>query len=210
MVYVFTLFLKESNMNLPNRLSLIRIALIPILVLVVIFPYAQYDISIPVWTFDFVSISLTNIVVLVLFVIGSITDFLDGYIARKNNIITTFGKFVDPIADKMLTTTMFIIFTAQGVIPMVALLVMVWRDIIVDGIRMVASSEGEVIAAGYLGKIKTVAQMLTIIVILMNNLPFELASFPMADFLLWFSVTISFVSGLSYFLQARHFLFKSK
>lgn len=197
-------------MNLPNKLSIIRISLVPIIVLVVIFPYAQFDVSIPVFTFDYVSLSLVNIVVLVLFAIGSFTDFLDGYLARKNNLITTFGKFIDPIADKMLTTTMFIIFASQGIIPVVALLVMVWRDIIVDGIRMVASNEGHVIAAGYLGKIKTVAQIFTIIVILLNNLPFELVGFPMADFLLWFSVTVSFVSGMSYFMQSKDFLFKSK
>jgi CDP-diacylglycerol--glycerol-3-phosphate 3-phosphatidyltransferase len=197
-------------MNLPNKLSILRISLIPIIVLVVIFPYAQFNLSVPIFYFDYVSLSLTNIIVLLLFIIGAFTDFLDGYIARKRNLITTFGKFIDPIADKMLTTTMFIIFTAQGIIPMVAVLIMIWRDIIVDGIRMVASSEGQVMAAGYLGKIKTVAQILTIVVILLNNLPFELISFPMADFLLWFSVSISFISGMSYFLQSRSFLFRTK
>ncbi len=197
-------------MNIPNKLSILRISLIPVIVLIVIFPYAQFDISVPIFYFDYVSLSLTNILVLILFSIGSFTDFLDGYIARKHNLITTFGKFIDPIADKMLTTTMFIIFAAQGIIPMVAVLIMVWRDIIVDGIRMVASSEGQVIAAGYLGKIKTVAQISTIIIILLNNLPFELVSFPMADFLLWFSVSISFISGMSYFLQSRSFLFRTK
>ena len=197
-------------MNTPNKLSLLRITLIPILVLVVIFPYAQFNIQMPIFKIQFVSLSLTNIIVLVIFLIASFTDFLDGHLARKHNLITSFGKFVDPIADKMLTTTMFIIFAAQGIIPMVALLIMVWRDIIVDGIRMIASNEGKVIAAGYLGKVKTVAQILTIIVILLNNLPFELYGLPMATFLLWFSVTISFISGLSYFLQSRDILFKTK
>lgn len=197
-------------MNLPNKLSIIRITLVPIIVLVVIFPYAMLNISIPVYTFDYVSISLVNIIVLILFAFGSFTDFLDGYLARKHNLVTTFGKFIDPIADKMLTTTMFIIFAAQGIIPMVAVIIMVWRDIIVDGIRMVASSEGKVMAAGYLGKVKTVAQIFTIIIILLNNLPFELAGFPMADFLLWFSVSISFISGLSYFLQAKDILLRTK
>jgi CDP-diacylglycerol--glycerol-3-phosphate 3-phosphatidyltransferase len=205
------LFLKENkNMNLPNKLSVVRITIVPIIVLVVIFPYEMLNISIPVFTFDYVSISLVNIIVLVLFAFGSFTDFLDGYLARRDNLITTFGKFIDPIADKMLTTTMFIIFAAQGIIPMVAVIIMVWRDIIVDGIRMVASNEGKVMAAGYLGKIKTVAQIFTIMIILLNNLPFELIGFPMADFLLWFSVSISFISGLSYFLQAKDFLFKTK
>lgn len=197
-------------MNLPNKLSVVRITLVPIIVLVVIFPYDMLNLSIPVYTFDYVSISLVNIIVLLLFAFGSFTDFLDGYLARRDNLVTTFGKFIDPIADKMLTTTMFIIFAAQGIIPMVAVLIMVWRDIIVDGIRMVASNEGKVIAAGYLGKIKTVAQIFTILIILLNNLPFELIGFPMADFLLWFSVSISFVSGMSYFLQSKDFLFKTK
>ena len=197
-------------MNLPNKLSLGRMILIPIIVLVVVFPYAQFNLAVPIYYFEFVALPLTNIIVLILFVIASITDFLDGYIARKHQLITTFGKFIDPIADKMLTTTMFIIFAASGIIPVVAVLIMVWRDIIVDGIRMVASSEGVVMAAGYLGKVKTVAQMLTVIVILLNNLPFELYRFPMADFLLWFSVSISFISGVSYFLQSREFLFKTK
>jgi CDP-diacylglycerol---glycerol-3-phosphate 3-phosphatidyltransferase len=196
-------------MNLPNKLSIIRMILVPVIVLVMIFPYAQFDIAIPVYNVGFVTISLLNIIVLILFAIASATDFIDGYIARKYNLITSFGKFIDPIADKMLVNTMFILFVFQGIVPVVAVLIMIWRDTIVDGIRMVSSGKGVVVAAGYLGKIKTVSQMFTIIFILMNNLPFELYQLPITDFLLWFSVSISVLSGISYFMQSRSVLFES-
>lgn len=197
-------------MNLPNRLTLIRILLIPIVVLVWLFPYAQMNIQVPTYQVGFVSISLVNIVCLIIFVAASITDYFDGAIARKNNLITTFGKFADPIADKLLVTTMFILFASQGIIPVVPVLIMVFRDTIVDGCRMMASQNGVVMAAGYLGKVKTVLQMLSIVLILLNNLPFELYRLPVSDFVLWFAAFISLASGISYFNQMKEFIFESK
>lgn len=197
-------------MNLPNKLSLFRIGLIPLIVLVKVFPYAQFNFTIPVFNFDGYTLSLLNIIILALFVIAALTDYVDGYIARKYKIVTTFGKFVDPIADKLLVTTMFILFAVDGIVPIVVILMMLWRDILVDGLRMIASSEGIVMSAGYLGKLKTVLQMLTIIVILLNNLPFEMIAFPMANFLLWFSLVASVLSGVSYFIQGKAVLLNSK
>ena len=197
-------------MNLPNRLTVMRIVLIPVIILIGIFPYAQVGIEVPALQFGFVSLSAVNVVMLVLFCVASFTDFLDGYLARKNNLVTTFGKFADPIADKLLVTTMFILFAAQGVIPVVPVLIMVARDTIVDGIRMIASSNGVVMAAGYLGKVKTVVQMLAVIFILLNNLPFELVRLPVSDFLLWFAAFTSLASGLSYFNQMKDYIFESK
>jgi len=197
-------------MNLPNKLSLFRIGLIPLIVLVKVFPYAQFDFTIPVFDFDGYTLSLLNVIILTLFVIAALTDYVDGYIARKHKIVTTFGKFVDPIADKLLVTTMFILFAVDGIVPIVLILIMLWRDILVDGLRMIASSEGIVMSAGYLGKLKTVLQMLTIIVILLNNLPFEMIAFPMANFLLWFSLVASVLSGISYFIQGKAVLLNSK
>lgn len=197
-------------MNLPNKLSLFRMGLIPLIVLIKVFPYAQFNYVVPVFDFSGYSLSLLNIVILVLFVIASITDYVDGYIARKYNLITTFGKFIDPIADKLLVTTMFILFAVDGIVPIVVVLIMLWRDILVDGLRMIASSEGIVMAAGYLGKLKTVLQMLAIIVILLNNLPFEIVGLPMANFLLWFALVASVLSGVSYFIQGKAVLLKSK
>lgn len=197
-------------MNLPNRITVMRIILIPVIILVSIFPYSQFGILVPSFQFGFINLSLINIIVLILFCIASFTDFLDGYIARKNNLVTTFGKFADPIADKLLVTTMYILFAAQGIIPVIPVLIMVARDTIVDGIRMIASTSGTVLAAGYLGKVKTVVQMLSIITILLNNLPFELYRFPLSDFLLWFAAFVSLASGWSYFNQMKEFIFESK
>ena len=197
-------------MNLPNRLAIIRIIMIPVIVLIYLFPYAQFGINVQSFDVGFVSISLVNIIVLGLFILTSFTDFLDGYIARSQNMITTFGKFADPIADKLLVNTMFILFAAQGVIPVVPVLIMIARDTIVDGCRMIASSNGTVVAAGYLGKVKTVSQMLAIILILLNNLPFELYRFPVSDLVLWFAAIVSFVSGVSYFNQMKEYIFESK
>ena len=197
-------------MNLPNRLTIIRIIMIPVIVLIYLFPYAQFGINVQSFDVGFVSISLVNIIVLGLFILTSFTDFLDGYIARIQNMITTFGKFADPIADKLLVNTMFILFAAQGVIPVVPVLIMIARDTIVDGCRMIASSNGTVVAAGYLGKVKTVSQMLAIILILLNNLPFELYRFPVSDLVLWFAAIVSFVSGVSYFNQMKEYIFESK
>ena len=197
-------------MNLPNRLTIIRIIMIPVIVLIYLFPYAQFGINVQSFDVGFVSISLVNIIVLGLFILTSFTDFLDGYIARSQNMITTFGKFADPIADKLLVNTMFILFAAQGVIPVVPVLIMIARDTIVDGCRMIASSNGTVVAAGYLGKVKTVSQMLAIILILLNNLPFELYRFPVSDLVVWFAAIVSFVSGVSYFNQMKEYIFESK
>lgn len=200
-------------MNLPNKLTILRIVMVPILVLVWIFPYAQFNISVPVLQFGGVtgvSLSLINIIVLVIFALASITDFVDGYIARKYNLVTTFGKFADPIADKMLVNTVFIMLVSQGTIPVVPVLIMIARDTIVDGCRLIAMSNGVVVAAGFLGKLKTVLQMCTIILILLNNLPFELYRIPLADLLLWFTAFISLAGGVSYFNQLKEYIFESK
>lgn len=197
-------------MNLPNRLTIIRILMIPIIVLVWIFPYAQFNIEVLTFNIGFVSLSSTNLICLVLFALASFTDFLDGAIARKKNLITTFGKFADPIADKLLVTTMFILFASQGIIPVVPVLIMVVRDTIVDGCRMIASQNGIVVAAGYLGKLKTVLQMLSVCLILLNNIPFELYRLPVSDFVLWFAAFVSLASGVSYFNQMKEYIFESK
>jgi CDP-diacylglycerol--glycerol-3-phosphate 3-phosphatidyltransferase len=197
-------------MNLPNKLTVMRICLIPIILLIAIFPYAQFNVDVPVLEVGHVGVSYVNIAMLVLFLIASITDFLDGFIARKYNLITTFGKFADPIADKLLVTSMFILFASKGIIPVVPVILMVARDTIVDMCRMLASTNGVVVAAGFMGKLKTVLQMVTISVILLSNLPFELYRIPFADVMLWFTTCISVASGLDYFNQLKEYIFESK
>ena len=114
-------------------------------------------------------ISIVNIICLGIYLIAAFTDYLDGTIARKKNMMTTFGKFADPIADKMLTTTMFILFASRSIIPVVPVIIMVCRDIIVDGCRMVAASNGKVVSAQLLGKLKTDLHMLTVALMKVNR-----------------------------------------
>ena len=149
-------------MNLPNKLSLFRVALVPIIVILFLTDGIMECFRIHTANGDIV-FTLSDILVFVLFAVASFTDFLDGKIARSRNLITSFGKFVDPIADKLLVNSMLILFACTSRISVLAVLLMIWRDMIVDGLRMNASAKGKVVAAGMLGKIKTVLQMFAII-----------------------------------------------
>ena len=140
--------------------------------------------------------------ILILFILGSISDFVDGYLARKHNLVTTFGKFMDPIADKLLVNTLFIILTGTGVIPWIVTVIIIGRDIVVDVIRMIVVEQGTVIAASKLGKLKTVAQMAALILIL---------AFPGVEFMVYFAylaAVASLVSGIDYFLKNKSVLLK--
>lgn len=196
-------------MNLPNKLTLFRIVLVPVILLVWLFPYGTFGINIPSIPVGPVSLSILNIVVLVLFLIASFTDMLDGKIARKRNLITTFGKFADPIADKLLVNSIFIVLASKGAIPVIPVVIMLSRDTIVDCCRMLASQNGVVVAAGMMGKVKTVLQMITISLVLINNLPFELFYFPMTTIMIWLTAFVSFASGYSYFVQMKSYIFES-
>ena len=196
-------------MNLPNKLTIFRITLVPLILLVWLFPYNQFGIHFISFTIGPTSISLLNVIVLGLFIIASVTDALDGNVARKRNLITTFGKFADPIADKLLVNTMLIVMAYKHMIPVVPVVIMIGRDIIVDGCRMIASSNGVVVAAGILGKLKTVLQIVTIGFVLVNNIPFELFSLPVTSVLVWFTAFVSGASGYSYFSQLKDYIFES-
>lgn len=196
-------------MNLPNRLTLFRIILIPLIVLLYLFPYAQVGIEVPSHMVAGVSISLINMINLVIYIIAAITDAIDGHYARKHHMITTFGKFADPIADKLLTTTMFLLFLSRGIIPVIPVILMIARDTVVDGARMIASSNGKVVAAGMMGKLKTVLQMVTVALILLNNLPFEILHLPISLVLLWLAAFVSVLSGIQYLNQLKEDIFET-
>jgi len=197
-------------MNLPNRLTLFRIVLIPVIILVYLFPYSSFGLTPAVYHIGNVSVSIVDLVTLVIYVLAAVTDALDGHIARSRNMITTFGKFADPIADKLLTTTMFLLFASRGIIPVVPVIIMVARDTVVDGCRMVAANNGKVVAAGMMGKLKTVFQMITVALVLLNNLPFELFHLPVSEIMLWLSAFVSFVSGVQYFNMCKEDILESK
>lgn len=196
-------------MTLPNRLTILRLFFVPLIVFFAIFPFGQFGISFGHFSIGFVSFPYLNLIILSLFSIASITDFFDGYLARKNNQVTSFGKFFDPIADKLLVNTVFIVLAVQGVIPVLAVLLMVWRDTLVEAVRMIAARNGVTVSAQFLGKAKTVAQMITIILYLLGNFPFELYHLPVSDLMLWFTVSVSILSGLSYFIQSKNLILES-
>lgn len=135
-------------MNLPNRLTLVRIALIPVCILFLL----------PGW----------NVPAFIVFVSACLTDFLDGHIARKHHLVTNFGKFADPVADKILVLSVMVVLLSQGRFPWWALLLVVVRELAVDGLRLVAVEQGVVIAAGNLGKAKTVLQMLGVMAAMLS------------------------------------------
>ena len=197
-------------MNLPNRLTLLRIVLIPLIILIYLFPYSAYGIEPHVFHIGFVSLSSINLIALAIYILAAVTDALDGHIARSRNLITTFGKFADPIADKLLTTTMFLLFVSRGLIPVVPVIIMIARDTVVDGCRMMAASNGKVVAAGMMGKLKTVLQMVSVALILLNNLPFELWNIPVSEVMLWFAALVSLASGVQYFNQMKEDILESK
>ncbi len=141
-------------MNLPNKLTIFRVILIPFFVFFLMAPYFE---------------GYGNYIALVIFVIASLTDLFDGKIARKYNLITDFGKFMDPLADKLLVCSALICFIELGLLPAWVVLIIIAREFIISGFRLVASDNGIVIAASYWGKFKTVFQMIMVIVLMFNQ-----------------------------------------
>jgi len=172
-------------MNIANKLTILRVLLVPIFVTVLMTnvlsePFAQY-------------------VALIIFIVAAATDFLDGHIARSRNLVTTFGKFMDPLADKLLVTSALICFVELDMIPAWIVIIIVSRDFIISGVRLVAASAGKVIAASWWGKIKTVVQMLMIIILLMN-LNFSFAVYIEQGFII-IAVVLTIISLLDYILK---------
>lgn len=142
-----------------------------------------------------------------IFIIASFTDYLDGYLARKNKQVTDFGKFSDAIADKVLVNSVLIIFASQGFIPAVIPVIVIVRDIIVDAIRMNAAGKGNVQAAKMSGKIKAACLMIGIILTFFYNLPFELFGLQISKFFLYFGTLMSLVSMVEYYNLNKKLLY---
>lgn len=141
-------------MNLPNKLTLLRVVLIPVFVVLLLLEGGQND--------------TLRIAALIVFCFASFTDFLDGQIARRNNLVTNFGKFMDPLADKLLVCSALICMIELGQLPSWYVLTVIAREFIISGFRLVAADNGIVIAASWWGKFKTTFQMLTVILLILN------------------------------------------
>ena len=196
-------------MNLPNKLTMIRIFLTFVIILILLFPFSAMGITIPqVFINESIVIDIRYPIAAVLFALASITDFIDGYIARKYNMITDFGKMMDAIADKILVNSLLIILCAQGFIHPIIPVIIILRDTIVSSIKMAAGNAGKVVAAITLGKVKTACLMIGIILTLIYNMPFELWNLRIADFLLVVAAVLSVVSGIQYYSLNKEYIFK--
>lgn len=198
-------------MNLPNKITMVRIVLAVIVLGLLMFPYGSLGINVPVYKVGTnVNISLNYIIAGVLFVIASVTDFLDGNIARKNNLVTDFGKVMDAIADKVLVNGVLIILAYNGNIPLIIPVVIITRDTVVDSIKMVAGKKGNVVAASIAGKIKTICMMVGLSLVLFSNLPFELMGFRLDYILLLVATILSIYSGIQYFVVNKKYFLEDK
>lgn len=184
-------------MNLPNKLTLLRIFLIPVFMLVVLLPNQLGVISIlgtPILGNQFLG--------LLIFIVASITDWLDGHIARSRGLVTNFGKFADPLADKMLVMTALIILVGQHKIASWIVAIIVCRELAVTGLRLlIVELDGEVLAAAWPGKIKTATQMLAIIFLMLNNAIFQNMGIPFANIMVYVSLFFTVYSGIDYFVK---------
>ena len=175
-------------MNTPNKLTVLRMIMVPFFM-------------------AFLLLDASNVayvlIALVLFIIASLTDAIDGHLARKHNLVTDFGKFMDPLADKMLTTAAFLGLMHHGRASAVAVMLILTREFIVSGIRLVAAGGGKVIAASIWGKMKTVFQMVAIIAAIILLLPIfpETASVTVTHILVWLSAVVTVFSGADYVIK---------
>lgn len=170
-------------MNLPNKLTLLRIILVP--VFIVLYLTGHYYIA------------------TVVFIVASLTDMLDGKIARRDNLVTNFGKIMDPLADKILVYAAFVLLVEDGSMPGWMLIVILAREFLVAGLRTVAASEGIVIAADMSGKIKTVLQMIAVPLLLIRNWPFFYIGVPMDKIMLWACLVMTVYSGCEYVIKNK-------
>ena len=178
------MIVKREIFNLPNIITLIRISVVPFLFILLTEPG------------EFWSLLLA-----ILFALASITDMLDGYLARKYNMITTMGKFLDPLADKLIVNTAMILMIPIGRIPAWIVAITIIRDLIVDGIRSIASSEGLYIQASILGKQKTIAQLFAVTALMVWYPLFGINSYLVGMVLLYIALLLTIYSGLDYLVK---------
>lgn len=194
-------------MNLPTRLTVLRLILAIFVVVILCFPFYAIGVQFPTYDVAGVAVQLQYVIAGIIFVVASFTDFLDGYLARKNNQITDTGKMLDAIADKVLVNSVLIILAAHGFIHEIVPVIIVLRDIIVNAIKMEAASKGKVVAAIGSGKLKTASLMVGTTLAFFYNLPFELINLRVADFLLYFACIMSIISAVQYYKMNKEIIF---
>lgn len=191
-------------MNLPNKITISRVLLIPVFMV-----FMLVDFKMGTITVADTEMMKEHLIGGLLFIIASITDWLDGYIARKNGLVTTMGKFLDPLADKLLVSAALIILVEFGTAPSWIVIIIISREFAVTGLRLILAGGGEVVAANQLGKIKTTTQILAIASLLLNNIFFESIGVPFGIIMLYIALFFTIWSGVDYFYKNRRVLIDS-
>lgn len=194
-------------MNTANKITMTRIALSIVIIILLMFPFYDLGIDMPTYLINGnILIELRYIIAGILFIIASLTDFLDGYVARKYNMVTDYGKMLDAISDKILTNSLLIILACNGMISPIIAVVIVIRDIIVDALKMFIGNNSSAVGAIYIAKVKTATLMVGLTLTLFYNMPFELIKLNIADFLLIIAAILSVISGIKYYMMAKQFI----
>lgn len=196
-------------MNLANKITTSRMILSMIIIVILLFPF--YEVGLDVKTFIVngnIVVDIRYIIAGVLFIIASLTDFLDGYVARKYNMVTDYGKMMDAICDKLLVNSVLIILACNGMISPVIAVIIVIRDIVVDSVKMIIGNKGKAVAAIPIAKVKTALLMIGIVLTMFYNLPFELFNFNLSDLLLMIATVLAVVSGVKYYNMGKSYLDK--
>ena len=177
-------------MNLPNKITLIRICLVPVFVALFLMNFRY-----------------SNLWATLVFLLASFSDFLDGYLARSRNLVTNFGKFMDPLADKMLVCSAMAVLVAKGQLPAVVMIIIICRDLMVDGLRALAAEKGVVISASYWGKAKTISQIIMVTLLLLSGYFPENAFYHgLCLAMIIIATLLTLWAGIKYLYQGREFL----
>ena len=194
-------------MNVPNKITICRIILSILLIVLMIFPMNRIGFEFPEFQINGkIIIDSKYIICGIIFVVASLTDFLDGHLARKYNLVTDIGKVMDAIADKILVNAVLIVLAVNGYISVVVPVVIVSRDIIVDSIKMVAGQKSGAVGASKTGKIKTACMMSGITLLFFYNLPFSLININPARALIMIATVLSVISGVEYYIKNKKYL----
>jgi len=197
------------KMNLPNKLTMLRLFLTIIILVLIGFNWSQLNIAWPTYLFGGkVLLKLNYLIALGIFIVASFTDFLDGKIARKKNLVTDFGKVMDAIADKVLVNGVLIILAYNHDISVIVPVIIVIRDTIVDSIKMVSGNNGKVVGASIAGKIKTATMMVGICFVLAGNIPMEFFGVGLDQLLILIATCLSIYSGIEYFINNKDLFLK--
>lgn len=198
-----------KDKNFPNKLTILRIIMSLIILFILLFPWNMVNVNFKRFLIDnTLIIDSKMIIVGILFVIASFTDFLDGYLARKYKLVSDFGKVMDAIADKLLVNGLLIILCADGYLHPVIPVVIILRDTIVNTLKMVAGNNGDVVAAIKTGKFKTAFLMIGLTLKLFGNLPFGLINISVDDFFIITATILSLISGFEYYNTYKKYLKK--